>query len=57
MKSKTFFKSLKLSFNNSHGMSIVEILIAITLVGLAGTFVVGKVFESLKEELGSDNKI
>ena len=31
------------------GMSIIEILIALTLMGLAGTFVAGKVFESLQE--------
>lgn len=31
------------------GMSIIEILIALTLLGLAGTFVAGKVFESLQE--------
>lgn len=31
------------------GMSIIEILIALTLLGLAGTFVVGQVYENLKE--------
>lgn len=31
------------------GMSLIEILIALTLLGLAGTFVAGKVFENLQE--------
>ena len=31
------------------GMSIIEILIALTLLGLAGTFVVGQVYDNLKE--------
>jgi general secretion pathway protein G len=31
------------------GMSLIEILIALTLLGLAGTFVAGKVTESLAE--------
>jgi general secretion pathway protein G len=35
--------------NNQAGMSILEILIALTLLGLAGTFVAGKVFENLQE--------
>ncbi|MCE3012486.1 MAG: type II secretion system major pseudopilin GspG [Proteobacteria bacterium] len=34
---------------NQAGMSILEILIALTLLGLAGTFVAGKVFENLQE--------
>ncbi len=32
-----------------HGMSLIEILIALTLLGLAGTFVAGKVFDQLQE--------
>ncbi len=35
--------------NNQAGMSILEILIALTLLGLAGTFVAGKVFDNLQE--------
>jgi general secretion pathway protein G len=31
------------------GLSIIEILIGLTLIGLAGTFVAGKVFENLQE--------
>ncbi len=34
---------------NQAGMSILEILIALTLLGLGGTFVAGKVFENLQE--------
>ncbi len=35
--------------NNQAGMSILEILIALTLLGLAGTFVAGKVFDNRQE--------
>ncbi|MDC1174004.1 type II secretion system major pseudopilin GspG [Bacteriovoracaceae bacterium] len=31
------------------GFSLVEILVALTLIGLAGTFVVGKIFENLED--------
>lgn len=34
---------------NARGFSLIEILIALTLLGLAGTFVVGRIFESLHE--------
>ena len=34
---------------NNSGFSIIEILIALTLIGLAGAFVAGKVFDSLEE--------
>lgn len=34
---------------NQNGMSLIEILIALTLLGLAGTFVAGKVTERLQE--------
>lgn len=56
MQSKSFLKSLKV-LNNANGMSIIEILIAITLIGLAGTFVVGKIFDNLKEGQVSSTKI
>lgn len=31
------------------GFSLVEILVALTLIGLAGTFVVGKIFDNLND--------
>jgi general secretion pathway protein G len=31
------------------GMSLIEILIALTLMGIAGTFVAGKVYENLQD--------
>jgi general secretion pathway protein G len=31
------------------GMSLIEILIALTLMGIAGTFVAGKVYENLQQ--------
>ena len=34
---------------DSKGMSLVEILVVLTLIGLAGTFITGKVFDSLQE--------
>lgn len=34
--------------NSERGMSLVEILIALTLMGIAGTFVAGKVYERLE---------
>lgn len=34
---------------NQQGMSLIEILIALTLLGIAGTFVAGRVFENLQE--------
>lgn len=42
---QTFRKLLR----SQSGMSLIEILIALTLLGLAGTFVAGKVTESLAE--------
>jgi general secretion pathway protein G len=42
---------------NQAGMSILEILIALTLLGLAGTFVAGKVFENLQEGKVQTTKI
>lgn len=40
-----FFKLLK----NQQGLSLIEILIALTLLALAGTFVGGQVFDNLQE--------
>lgn len=34
---------------SQRGMSLIEILISLTLLGIAGTFVAGKVFERLQE--------
>jgi len=42
---------------SQRGMSLVEILIALTLLGIAGTFVVGQVFQSLEEGRVSSAKI
>ena len=39
------------------GMSLIEILIALTLLALAGTFVGGRVFEQLQEGKVSSAKI
>lgn len=38
-----------LSLDTQNGFSLIEILIALTLLALAGTFVMGKVFDSLHE--------
>lgn len=40
-----FFKGLK----NNMGFSLIEILVGLTLIGVAGTFVVGKVYDTLVE--------
>lgn len=42
-------KTLKLLTSNARGMSLVEILIALTLLGFAATFIAGKVFDRLNE--------
>ena len=41
-----FRQSFKLS---NQGFSLIEILIALTLLGIAGTFVAGKIFDQLHE--------
>ena len=43
---KTLFKT---SLKSQKGFSLIEILIALTLIGIAGTFVAGKIFEQLEE--------
>lgn len=48
-KLKQFFTLLKKTTRNSAGFSLIEILIALTLLGLAATFVAGRIFESLYE--------
>lgn len=42
-------KQLKVIVKSQQGMSLIEILIALTLLALAGTFVGGRVFENLQE--------
>lgn len=42
-------KKMKLIIKSQQGMSLIEILIALTLLALAGTFVGGRVFENLQE--------
>ena len=48
---------IKRLIKNNHGMSLIEILIALTLMGIAGTFVAGKVYENLQEGQVSSTKI
>lgn len=43
------FKKMKVILKSNQGMSLIEILIALTLLALAGTFVGGRVFENLQE--------
>lgn len=42
---------------NQKGLSLIEILIALTILGIAGTFITGKVFESLYEGQVQSTKI
>lgn len=49
--------SLKIVMRSQAGMSLIEILIALTLLALAGTFVGGKVFDNLQEGKVSSAKI
>lgn len=42
-------KNIRKIVASQSGMSLIEILIALTLLGLAGTFVAGKVYENLQE--------
>jgi general secretion pathway protein G len=39
----------KVILQNQRGLSLIEILIALTLLAVAGTFVVGQVFDNLRE--------
>ncbi len=43
------FANIQKILKSQAGMSLIEILIALTLLALAGTFVGGKVFEQLQE--------
>lgn len=42
---------------SQNGMSLIEILIALTLMGIAGTFVAGKVYENLQNGQVQSTKI
>lgn len=51
-------KSLfKMSLNSQKGMSLPEILVALTILGIAGTFVASAVFEKLQEGQVQSTKI
>jgi len=51
------FKEMKKILASQQGLSLIEILIALTLLALAGTFVGGRVFENLQEGKVSTAKI
>ena len=42
-------KNAETNLNHESGFSLIEILVALTLLGIAGTFVAGKIFEKLEE--------
>ncbi|RPJ66205.1 MAG: type II secretion system protein GspG [Alphaproteobacteria bacterium] len=52
---KNFFQKTQL--HNQRGFSLIEILIALTLLALAGTFVVGKFMDNLHEGQVNSTKI
>lgn len=54
MENSSFQKAL---LQNQKGFSLIEILIALTLLAVAGTFVAGKFFENLHEGKVSSTKI
>jgi general secretion pathway protein G len=49
IQKKNHFKKFLANLSNQKGLSLIEILIALTILGIAGTFITGKVFESLYE--------
>lgn len=51
------FSNIQKVLKSEAGMSLIEILIALTLLALAGTFVGGRVFEQLQEGKVSSAKI
>lgn len=51
------FPNVQKILKSQAGMSLIEILIALTLLALAGTFVGGKVFDQLQEGKVSSCKI
>ncbi len=46
---KKFARTLREGAKGQAGFSLIEILVALTLLGLAGTFVAGKIFDQLHE--------
>ena len=54
MKHNTFNETI---VKNEKGMTLIEILIALTLISLMGTFIAGKVFDSLEEGRVSSARI
>jgi general secretion pathway protein G len=50
-------QSVEQVLSNQKGMSLIEILVALTLLALAGTFVAGKIFDQLAEGKISSAKI
>ena len=54
MRSDSF---LKVSLQNQKGFSLIEILIALTLLAVAGTFVVGRFMDTLHEGQVKSTKI
>lgn len=46
---KNFTEAMKNGSKGQSGFSLIEILVALTLLGLAGTFVAGKIFDQLHE--------
>ncbi len=50
-------KTFKTALRSQRGFSLVEILVALTLLGIAGTFVAGKIFQNLHEGKVSAAKI
>ena len=61
MKSSNWRKFLKEfakpTLQSNQGFSLIEILIALTLMGIAGTFVAGKIFDQLHEGRAKAAKI
>jgi general secretion pathway protein G len=51
------FSNIKKIMKSQAGMSLIEILISLTLLALAGTFVGGKVFDNLQQGKVSSAKI
>lgn len=51
------FSNIQKIIKSQAGMSLIEILIALTLLALAGTFVGGRVFEQLQEGKVSSARI
>ncbi len=50
-------RDAQILLNSQKGMSLIEILIAITLLGVVGTLVVGNVMDSLREGETESTKI